>query len=246
MKCPKCGYNSFEFLDNCKKCGAEFASFKKTHRISAVVLTPTPAQDARPAPEETAIAPPPAPDSVAESPADDFSWDTPAETNISDREESPYGGFDLGFQDSEGVTRDKAFTGFSFSDEPEDKRPEQASAPEGESLGDFSFEEEIANETSPVELKDATSESVTEGYERLLDIDSLEVKEDTAKAVSGEFDADDFSFAPEPVAEDIFQLKEEPVPPAPEKKAQPNLSDFDKEFEQIFFFGDAEEKDSKS
>jgi hypothetical protein len=97
-----------------------------------------------------------------------------------------------------------------------------------------------------VELKDAASESATEGYERLQDIDSLEVKEDTGKAVSEEFDADDFSFAPEPVAEDIFQLKEEPVPPAPEKKAQPNLSDFDKEFEQIFSFGDAEEKDTKS
>jgi predicted nucleic acid-binding Zn-ribbon protein len=250
MKCPKCGYNSFEFLNNCKKCGAEFVSFKRTHRISPVVLTPSMAPDVRPAHEEAAIPPPPVPDSVAESHGDEFSWDSSAESNISDQEENPYSGFDLGFQDSvDDVTQDKAFTGFSFSGEPAGPHHEEVSAAEGEGLEEFSFEEAPgeASETSPMEIKVEAPESAIERYERLLDLDSPEVTEDTGKAASGEFDADDFSFAPEPVVEDIFQLKEEPVtPPATEKKAQPNLSDFDKEFEQIFSFGDAEEKDTKS
>jgi len=38
MKCPKCGFNSFEFLESCKKCGAGFGSFKQTHGISPVIL----------------------------------------------------------------------------------------------------------------------------------------------------------------------------------------------------------------
>ena len=37
MKCPKCGYNSFEFLNACKKCGTELSSFKKSHRINSVL-----------------------------------------------------------------------------------------------------------------------------------------------------------------------------------------------------------------
>jgi len=243
MKCPKCGYNSFEFLDNCKKCGAEFASFKKTHRISPVILTPAAARDARPTPEEIESVPPPGPDSVAEHRADDFSWDMPAGTNGSDLQESPYGGFDLGFQDSEGVTQDTPFTGFSFSDEPQEHQPQQISAPGDERLTEFAFEEEPAKETVPWE---GALESAPQGYERSLDADSLEEMPDGGKTDSGDFGADDFSFSPEPVADDIFQMEEKGAQPAPEKKAHPELSDFDREFEQIFSFGEAEEKDTKS
>ena len=124
MKCPKCGYNSFEFLNACKKCGAEFVSFKKNHRISPIILTPGPAEVIRTAPVEpipsAAAVPPVIPDSIAESAGDDFSWETSAEPAVAGREESPYSGFDLGFQDSVTGTQDKAFTGFSFSDEPAD------------------------------------------------------------------------------------------------------------------------------
>lgn len=28
MKCPKCGYNSFDHLENCKKCGQDLAEHK--------------------------------------------------------------------------------------------------------------------------------------------------------------------------------------------------------------------------
>lgn len=38
MKCPKCGFNSFEYYDSCKKCSNDLAGFKKTYFISSVVL----------------------------------------------------------------------------------------------------------------------------------------------------------------------------------------------------------------
>lgn len=41
MKCPKCGYTSFESYDACRKCSADLSSFKKTYGISALVLPPT-------------------------------------------------------------------------------------------------------------------------------------------------------------------------------------------------------------
>lgn len=38
MKCPKCGFNSFEYYDNCKKCSADLVGYKQTHSITAIVL----------------------------------------------------------------------------------------------------------------------------------------------------------------------------------------------------------------
>lgn len=38
MKCPKCGYNSFEYYDSCKKCFNDLTSFKQTYSIAPIVL----------------------------------------------------------------------------------------------------------------------------------------------------------------------------------------------------------------
>ena len=38
MKCPKCGFNSFEFLDSCKKCGNNLINFKQAHGVQALIL----------------------------------------------------------------------------------------------------------------------------------------------------------------------------------------------------------------
>jgi len=40
MKCPKCGYNSFEYYDICKKCSSDLAGYKQTHSITSLVLPP--------------------------------------------------------------------------------------------------------------------------------------------------------------------------------------------------------------
>ena len=73
MKCPKCGFNSFESLDSCKKCGNNLVNFKQAHGVLALVL-PTAAA------AETAAAHEAAP---VEALADDvlgsetFSWEAP-------------------------------------------------------------------------------------------------------------------------------------------------------------------------
>lgn len=38
MKCPKCGYNSFDYLDSCKKCGKDLVEFKQRYGIKSVLL----------------------------------------------------------------------------------------------------------------------------------------------------------------------------------------------------------------
>lgn len=38
MKCPKCGYNSFEFHDSCKKCSSDLSGYKQSYGIGPIVL----------------------------------------------------------------------------------------------------------------------------------------------------------------------------------------------------------------
>jgi predicted nucleic acid-binding Zn-ribbon protein len=38
MKCPKCGYNSFEFNDKCPKCLNDLAGYKAAHGLMAMAL----------------------------------------------------------------------------------------------------------------------------------------------------------------------------------------------------------------
>jgi hypothetical protein len=38
MKCPKCGFNSFEYYDICKKCSVDLTGYKQTYSISSLVL----------------------------------------------------------------------------------------------------------------------------------------------------------------------------------------------------------------
>ncbi len=40
MKCPKCGYTSFESYDSCRRCSADLVEFKQTHGLAALVLPP--------------------------------------------------------------------------------------------------------------------------------------------------------------------------------------------------------------
>ena len=38
MRCPKCGYTSFDHLDNCKKCGKDLLEFKERYGIRSVLF----------------------------------------------------------------------------------------------------------------------------------------------------------------------------------------------------------------
>lgn len=38
MKCPKCGFNSFEYYNACKKCSNDLTGYKQTYSITSLVL----------------------------------------------------------------------------------------------------------------------------------------------------------------------------------------------------------------
>lgn len=38
MKCPKCGYNSFEYYDRCKKCSDDLIGYKQVFNITPLIL----------------------------------------------------------------------------------------------------------------------------------------------------------------------------------------------------------------
>ena len=38
MKCPKCGYTSFDYLDECKKCGKDLTEHKEKFNIRSLMF----------------------------------------------------------------------------------------------------------------------------------------------------------------------------------------------------------------
>jgi len=38
MKCPKCGYISFETSDSCRKCSNDLSAFRQAHGLTPIVL----------------------------------------------------------------------------------------------------------------------------------------------------------------------------------------------------------------
>jgi hypothetical protein len=41
MKCPKCNYTSFDYLDSCKKCGKDLLEHREKHNIRSVLFAST-------------------------------------------------------------------------------------------------------------------------------------------------------------------------------------------------------------
>lgn len=81
MKCPKCGYNSFEYLDQCKKCGHDLAVFKESNGIRSVLVPAVAKGD-----EVSVVGISGVQQDAGGAPADEtFSWDEPADdTSIAD------------------------------------------------------------------------------------------------------------------------------------------------------------------
>lgn len=235
MKCPKCGYNSFEFLNACKKCGVELSSFKKNHRISTVL---------RPAAAVSTVLP------VQASP--------PVAPPAAVQQENLHESFDLGFPASpQESVKDEGFTGFSFSDEP--ALPQEDVSPRADETteSDFSFgePEEEDSKASSWDIQFDAADSGMDAYEKVLEPEDIADGNKQFGEIAlneeddfGSFGTSDFDFAPESAREDIFGTENELAPPAAtEKKPQPNLEDFDKEFEMIFADeepGDSEKKTS--
>lgn len=41
MRCPKCGFHSFDYLDNCKKCGVDLTELKLRCKFQGYVIPPS-------------------------------------------------------------------------------------------------------------------------------------------------------------------------------------------------------------
>jgi len=93
-----------------------------------------------------------------------------------------------------------------------------------------------------------------EDYENFLAPESIDSSKDQREDTLlqgtedvGSFGTSTFDFASGPEQEDIFGMENESVLPTPvEKKAQPNLEDFDKEFELIFADDNSDESEEKT
>jgi hypothetical protein len=87
MKCPKCGYNSFEIHDTCKKCANDLTGYKNTHGLRSVVLPLEARSDmaeklmAQTSQDVHAVA--------ADVPADMFSFDIPENVPVAVGNSSP-------------------------------------------------------------------------------------------------------------------------------------------------------------
>lgn len=163
MKCPKCGYNSFEYLDNCKKCNHELSGFKASHGIRAVVLPFRPLEQMTAPSEERMPAPQATP--VADTDEEMFSWhDEPAESSPvggeefpiqalgqPDREPEPFsfdldlplatpaeeGGRELALEDLGGEGSLPLEESYSGAEQLKEEPPLQEETP----FGDFSFDD---------------------------------------------------------------------------------------------------------
>lgn len=91
MKCPKCGFNSFEYYDSCKKCLNDLTGYKQSFSIGSVVL-PGEARGRLEAEYRKAETPTEQSVSVSEAHNDIFSFDLPDKvaTPPSDSERDPF------------------------------------------------------------------------------------------------------------------------------------------------------------
>jgi hypothetical protein len=249
MKCPKCGFNSFEFHDNCKKCGKSLAAFKMDLNINPVIFSAN-----RPLPGSAPSRPINAEAPLAnEETGDTFTWDMPEESETASPADTTFSGFELDFLKEDVKPADQE-AAFSFGEDPVPEAPalpiEENVAP----LGDFSFYEEtiepgenqLFNGTEEASPEDGTSLFGETGVigeilpEKLQDdigeLDPADIIDDSPPEW-GKFEKefDPGSFSAEGCEE---ENKNNEV-----KKASSNFTDFEKEFESIFQTGETTDQD---
>lgn len=253
MKCPKCGFNSFEFLDSCKKCGAEFGSFKQTHGISAVILR-SGAVSAEASVPDSVPEPAPAVTTATVEENTGFSWSAAEETLATESGSKQDEVFDFSFSEPAEAepANDSMFNEFSFEEQPEPAMPEQTPGI-GEGFRDeFSFDEP-SQEIPAAGTADSTMTEASGYGEDLLDPLNLSAEADKEgeNAVMNEFDFSSLDDVPPQEAasagaaeDEIFSFEETPAPEKPqENKPAADLDDFDKEFKEIFSFEETKEED---
>lgn len=151
MRCPKCGYNSFDHLDSCKKCGKDLESFKQQYGIKSV-LFPGQMQPlvtaAETEPESVSVA-----ETVAAAAATTAAAAAVADTAVAEESDVPAAGEgdDFGFdfmgesEAEDDLSFDELFEEAPVDEdveetlpEPEQEQQEQGEAAEAED--DFAFD----------------------------------------------------------------------------------------------------------
>lgn len=154
MKCPKCGYNSFECYDVCIKCSHDLTSHKETYGLKPIVLqmeTRTAMAAALAAKAPSAAAP----ESLSEQTDDLFSFDLPDEEPATSAKEEPKVDF-FSFSEKADTPPSELFNAFSFdNDQSADKNSSVEDA--------FSslLEPTQHNGTTPDAVSNATSSPLT-------------------------------------------------------------------------------------
>ncbi|AJE04585.1 hypothetical protein [Geobacter pickeringii] len=173
MKCPKCGYNSFEFLDTCKKCNHDLAGFKLNHGIRAIVAPLSEAGGAVAAGAAVAVAaaamahPPLDATSADESLTGELPPSPPATPKPGD---DIFPDLDLGFAESPKPA--PAEEPFSFDLEPTAPAAPPAAAPAEPSFADFSFDEPTGEVSAATPAAFEAENGVDDGFASLLETDS--------------------------------------------------------------------------
>lgn len=157
MKCPKCGYNSFETHDTCKKCANDLTSYKDIHGLKPIVLP----HETRAAMAEKLMAErtQDIPAAVADAPADMFSFDIPEDEaapaagtfkddpfNFGDEPAAPsLGGGDFSFgreqMSAQAKAEEDAFADLLESSSGGASPASPSAAADGMELGNFSWDD---------------------------------------------------------------------------------------------------------
>lgn len=137
MKCPKCGFNSFDYLDSCKKCGSALAAFKESIGLRPVIL---PAGAAIAATAAAAAGAMHVAKAASESSGDDiFQWDIPSSGPSPSPDSSTSEEFELDLGEEPRQSAAPAPDPFSFEDELT-AAPAPQPPPATASLEEFSFD----------------------------------------------------------------------------------------------------------
>ncbi len=146
MKCPKCGFNSFEYLSSCKKCGNALDAFKDSLGLRPLVLAPdlsVTVPGIQPSSDKTPDQAPSGSNTADET----FQWDPPVVQPTSNPADPIYEEFDLNLGDTVPAP---ASSTLSFEvDPPALQEPAQALPSDNALFGELSFKEPSEELTDP-------------------------------------------------------------------------------------------------
>jgi hypothetical protein len=249
MKCPKCGFNSFEYLDNCKKCGNDLMGFKASLGLRPAFLAPVMAGAASLAAMETVAE---EPISIAEiggnAPNELFQWDdasaTPPPSSESSSGDLP---IDLAAEPAKATSMAEAFT---FTTPPPEPFPAPQQEPAGNPFGEFSFTEAPGPAAATADQNFAFGEPAAD---EITVIQAAEAEEFTVDSFA-EFAADEpvgasaslTSTVRGDVGMDDHLLMEEAIEPAPGEEQPPAGRHQATQDELSALFAELEQLDKKS